>query len=82
MNRKELYACVKQLELEDEIRKTTNLHYTNVSSQILNDIICKFKKSKTKEKKSCKGADKLSKLIEILTKKHVLLKSELVYIND
>ena len=95
MNRKELYAKVKELNLQEEIKKKYGENYTRVSNAALAFIIANYKKvekpkSETKVSiskvakestvatKSCK----CDKLIEVLKKKHILLNSEVDYINS
>lgn len=95
MNRKELYAKVKELNLQEKIKEQFGENYTRVSNVELALIITNYKKvekpkSETKVSiskvakestvatKSCK----CDKLIEVLKKKHILLNSEIDYINS
>lgn len=85
MNRKELYQKVKELNLQEEIKKKYGDNYTRVGNTELEAIIAKYTtKTPTTEGvnvscgKSCKG----DKLIEVLKKKHILLDSEVAYINS
>ena len=95
MNRKELYAKVKELNLQEEIKKKYGENYTRVSNAALVCIIAKYEKvekpkSETKvsistvAKKSTVATEssKCDKLIEVLKKKHILLNSEVDYINS
>ena len=76
MNRNEIYAKVKELNLQDRIKELYGKNYTQVSNEILADMIaCYTPKTVTK---SCK----CDKLIEVLKKKHILLDSEVDYINS
>lgn len=85
MNRKELYQKVKELNLQEEIKKKYGNNYTRVGNTELETIIAKYTvKTPTTERvnvscgKGCKG----DKLIEVLKKKHILLDSEVAYINS
>lgn len=95
MNRKELYAKVKELNLQEKIKEQFGENYTRVSNAELAFIIANYNKvekpkSETKVSiskvakeptvatKSCK----CDKLIEVLKKKHILLNSEVDYINS
>ena len=95
MNRKELYAKVKELNLQEKIKEQFGENYTRVSNAELALIIANYKKvekpknetkvsiskvakESTEATKSCK----CDKLIEVLKKKHILLNSEIDYINS
>lgn len=95
MNRKELYAKVKELNLQEEIKKKYGENYTRVSNAALACIIANYKKvekpkSETKvnistvakESTAATEGSKCDKLIEVLKKKHILLNSEVDYINS
>ena len=85
MSRKELYAKVKELNLQEEIKKEYGDNYTRVRNIVLETIIAKHTaKSFTTEgvKSSCGKGCKCDKLIEVLKKKHILLDSEVAYINS
>ena len=95
MNRKELYAKVKELNLQEKIKEQFGENYTRVSNAELAFIIASYKKvekpkSETKvsistvAKKSTVATKscKCDKLIEVLKKKHILLNSEVDYINS
>ena len=95
MNRKELYAKVKELNLQEKIKEQFGENYTRVSNAELALIIASYKKvekpkSETKvsistvAKKSTVATKscKCDKLIEVLKKKHILLNSEIDYINS
>lgn len=79
MSRKELYAKVKELNLQEEIKKKYGDNYTRVGNTELEAIIA----NTTREVKgSCDKGCKCDKLIEVLKKKHILLDSEVAYINS
>ena len=84
MSRKELYAKVKELNLQEEIKKKYGDNYTRVGNTELEAIIAKHT-AKTPTtgiiKGSCDKGCKCDKLIEVLKKKHILLDSEITYIN-
>ena len=85
MSRKELYAKVKELNLQEEIKKKYGDNYTRVGNTELEAIIAKHtaKSSTTGRVKSgCGKGCKCDKLIEVLKKKHILLGSEVAYINS
>lgn len=85
MNRKELYAKVKELNLQKEIKKKYGDNYTRVGNTKLEAIIAKHtaKSSTTGGVKSgCDKGCKCDKLIKVLKKKHILLDSEITYINS
>ena len=83
MSRKELYAKVKELNLQDEIKQKYGDNYTRVNNTELEAIIAKYttKPIAKEAKDSCKSC-KCDKLIEVLKKKHILLNSEVAYINS
>lgn len=84
MNRKDIYNKIKELKLEEEVKKVYGRNYTMVSSELLEVLIKKHNpkttSSSTKEDVITKSS-KLDKLIEVLSKKRILLKSEIEYIN-
>jgi hypothetical protein len=85
MSRKELYAKVKELNLQEEIEKKYGDNYTRVGNTELEAIIAKYTaKSSTTEgvKSGCGKCCKCNKIIEALKKKHILLDSEVAYINS
>ena len=85
MSRKELYAKVKELNLQEEIKKEYGDNYTRVRNIVLETIIAKHTaKSLTTigVKSGCSKGCKCDKLIEVLKKKHILLGSEVAYINS
>ena len=85
MNRKELYAKVKELNLQEEIKKKYGDNYTRVGNTELEAIIAKHT-AKTQvirvARGDCNKNCKCDKLIEVLKKKHILLDSEVAYINS
>ena len=84
MSRKELYAKVKELNLQEEIKKKYGDNYTRVGNTELEAIIAKHtaKTLITEEVKGGCGKSKGDNLIEVLKKKHILLDSEIAYINS
>ena len=84
MSRKELYAKVKELNLQEEIKKKYGDNYTRVGNTELEAIIAKHtaKTPTTGVKGGCDKSCKCDKLIEVLKKKHILLDSEVAYINS
>ena len=84
MNRKEIYAKVKELNLQEEIKKKYGDNYTRVDNTELEAIIAKHTAKATTTggvKSGCGKGCKCDKLIEVLKKKHILLDSEITYIN-
>ena len=75
MNRKQLYNEIKNLNLQDEVRAVTGKNYTTVSNAQLKDIIDKAVAGLKKPKEE-KINVAFNKLIEILSKKKILLTSE------
>lgn len=95
MNRKELYAKVKELNLQEKIKEQFGENYTRVSNAELALIIANYKKVEkpknetkvsistvAKESTATTESGKCDKLIEVLKKKHILLNSEIDYINS
>ena len=82
MSRKELYAKVKELNLQEEIKKKYGDNYTRVGNTELEAIIAKHTATTREVKGSCDKGCKCDKLIEVLKKKHILLGSEVAYINS
>lgn len=80
--RKELYAKVKELNLQEEIKKKYGDNYTRVGNTELETIIAKHTATTREVKGSCDKGCKCDKLIEVLKKKHILLDSEVAYINS
>lgn len=85
MSRKELYAKVKELNLQEEIKKKYGDNYTRVGNTELEAIIAKHTVEAPTTggvKSGCGKGCKCDKLIEVLKKKHILLGSEVAYINS
>lgn len=78
MNRKELFVKVRNLRLQEKIKKRYGIDYTKVSNVKLEAIISECTTKNQSKSKRCK----CDKLIEILKKKHILLDSEVDYINS
>ena len=85
MSRKELYAKVKELNLQELIKRKCGDNYTRVSNTELEAIIAKHTAETSTTggvEDSCGKGCKCDRLIEILRKKHILLDSEMSYINS
>jgi len=80
MDRKEMYAEITAKNLKEEVNRTFGKNFTNVSSANLEEFLKKYN-AKLKAPKA-KNTCKCDKLIEILKKKHILLDSEVKYINS
>lgn len=95
MTRKELYAEIKSLGLENEVKARTGKNFTNVGTGILEIIVKEAHEvMEAATKKAAKKAAKKAKtekeriiedcpfvrLVEVLGAKHILLKSEVEYI--
>ena len=87
MNRKEIYAKIKEYNLAGVIKDTLKENYTRVPSATLESFISKHvslhgKKPKVIKNEGMVSLEKtpLAKLVEVLHKKHILLKSEVDYI--
>jgi hypothetical protein len=77
MNRKQLYNEIASLNLQDEVRATYGKNYTNCSNEQLKAVV-----DKAVAGFEVTGVNPASfdKLVEILTKKKILLKSEVTVI--
>lgn len=82
-SRKELYAAVKKYNLQDKIKKYEGKNYTMCTNSVLLSYIDAYEviNIKPKGKVGVRKVTKLDKLIEVLNRKHILLKSEIDYIN-
>lgn len=76
MNRKELYDSIVSLGLQEEVKSVYGKNYTNCKTEELAHIVGEALES-LQEAETCPC---LSKLVEILQKKKILLKSEVEYI--
>lgn len=74
MNRKQLYNEIKNLGLQDEVKAVTGDNYTRATNEQLKAIIDKAVAGL--KLTNVKNSSAFDKLIEILTKKRILLKSE------
>lgn len=72
MTRAEVYAKIKEYELQVEIKDKYGFNYTNLSTATLAKIVADYEIFHNNPKCDCK----CSKLIEMLYKKHILCKSE------
>lgn len=87
MNRKEIYAKIKEYNLAGVIKDTLKENYTRVPSATLESFISEHvslhsNKSEVVKNEEMVSSEKtpLAKLVEVLHKKHILLKSEVDYI--
>ena len=87
MNRKEIYAKIKEYNLAEAIKKTFHENYTRIPSANLECFISDYVSSRGEKPEVVKVKHKdtvekssLVKLVETLQKKHILLKSEVDYI--
>ena len=87
MNRKEIYAKIKEYNLAETIKKTFHENYTRIPSANLECFISDYVFSRGEEqevigdtRKDAVEKSSLVKLVETLQKKHILLKSEVDYI--
>lgn len=76
MKRKELYAQITSLGLQDEVKATYGDNYTRCSNAQLQAVVDNALNS-LKELENSVG---LRRLVEVLQKKKILLKSEVTYI--
>lgn len=74
MNRKQLYNEIKILGLQDEVKAVTGDNYTRATNEQLKAIIDKAVAGL--EPVGARGSSAFDKLVEILAKKKILLKSE------
>lgn len=72
MTRAEVYAKIKEYELQVEIKNKYGFNYTNLSTATLESVVADYEAFKTNTCTDCK----CTKLIEMLYKKHILCKSE------
>lgn len=79
MDRKELYKIIKNNNLEEKIKKEFGRNFTQVSSKDLEKVVVTVKVTEVHKpvKPNC---DMTKKLVEVLQKKRILLKSEVDYI--
>lgn len=75
MTRKEVYQQVKNLNLQEEIRAFFGVNYTNVGTKELISFV-----NNALQASECDCA--FCRLLEVLAKKNILLKSELAYISE
>lgn len=84
MTRKELYEEIKSLKLQGEIKAKFGDNYTRISNKDLEKVVTKAKEALNPVKevipKTVASNKVLNKLIEVLAKKNILLKSEVYYI--
>lgn len=78
MNRKQLYNEITSLNLQEEVKATYGKNYTNCSTEQLKAVVDNAHETMDAVAPS---ANSFIKLIEILAKKKILLKSEIDAIN-
>lgn len=80
MTRKECYNYIKENKLQDTIKEFTGKNFTNCSTDVLetyiNNITSSTPKVSNPADTVCKCSTPVIKLMEVLTKKHILLPSE------
>lgn len=84
MTRKEVYQKIKLLNLQNKVKEEYGDNYTRIATVSLMNLIKEAEKplkQSTSNKESKIPYFKIDKLIEVLTNKHILLKSEIDYIN-
>lgn len=72
MTRAEVYAKIKEYELQVEIKNKYGFNYTNLSTATLVSVVADYEKFRTVKVTDCKCTE----LINLLYKKHILCKSE------
>lgn len=87
MTRQEIYAKIKEYNLQETIKTTCDRNFTQVDSTTLIGFIKLHEEALEETKKPKKQTEKQApkkcaceKLVEILKKKHILLDSEVTYI--
>ena len=79
-NRQTLYAKINKFNLQENVKKLSGKNYTRTSNDILITVISNYENNKKVKSPIIKC--KCDKLIEVLKKKHILLDSEIDYINS
>ena len=72
MTRAEVYAKIKEYELQVEIKNKDGFNYTNLSTATLASVVADYEAFKNTANCDCR----CSKLIDLLYKKHLICKSE------
>lgn len=72
MNRKQLYNEITSLGLQEEVKSRYGKNYTQCTNEQLSAVVIDVHKSMPTEV----GSSSFQKLVEILAKKKILLKSE------
>lgn len=72
MTRAEVYAKIKEYELQVEIKNKYGFNYTNLSTATLESVVNDYENFKNNNHCDCN----CRKLVEVLYKKHILCKSE------
>lgn len=78
MNRKQLYNEITSLGLQEEVKSRYSKNYTQCSNEDLQKVVDEVHKGLDKLHKGGFGVNcgSICKLVEILAKKKILLKSE------
>lgn len=82
MTRKEMFAQINKLGLQDKVMKKYGKNYTIVSNKGLMKVIEDALNNHSSCSCNSNSSSKLDKLITILHKKHILLDSEVKVIMD
>lgn len=84
MNRKELYKQINELGLKEEIKKEYGKNYTQCSNEQLEAVVTSTLNACSEVQDDLYNESVsykcLSRLVEVLAKKNILLKSEVSYI--
>lgn len=77
MTRAEVYAKVKEYELQDAIKTKYGFNYTNLSTATLAAEVVDYEETQMRNTTcECDCCERTTALIEMLYKKHILCKSE------
>lgn len=82
MTRKEMFAQINKLGLQDKVMEKYGKNYTIVSNKGLMEVIEDALDNHSSCSCDSNSSSKLDKLITILHKKHILLDSEVKVIMD
>jgi predicted component of viral defense system (DUF524 family) len=84
--RQQYYAYIKAHKLEEGFKRVYGKAYINCSNEILKLVIDAHKEKETSKSKEssteCTYLHKVNKLIQVLSRKRILLQSELEEINN
>lgn len=77
MTRAEVYAKVKEYELQDVIKNKYGFNYTNLSTATLLAEVVDYEETQyTTTTQECYCCGKINHLIDLLYKKHLICKKE------